>query len=129
MTFHYTRRVLIVDDERIVRDALALALKTMAGFEVVGQAANGLEAIEQHNRLLPDIVLMDAQMPRIDGITATRHIHRIKAQSCIIALMTFGDDPALRAAMMEAGATLCLSKQEGLEALELALNTVTACTQ
>jgi DNA-binding NarL/FixJ family response regulator len=126
MNFHYTHRVLIVDDEHIVRDALVRALKSMTGFKVVGLAANGLEAIEQHKRLLPDIVLMDAKMPRIDGITATRHIRRVEAHSCIIALMTYGDDPTLRAAMLEAGASLCLSKHDGLEALELALHTVTA---
>ena len=126
MNLQYTRRVLIVDDEHIVRDALARAFKTIIGFEVVGQAANGLEAIEQHKRLVPDIVLMDAHMPRIDGITATRHIHRIKTHSCIIALMTYGDDPTLCEAMLKAGATLCLSKQDGLEALERALNSIVA---
>jgi len=124
MSFHRTLRVLIVDDEAVVRNALAVALRTFGDIEVVGQARNGLEAIEQHNKLLPDIVLMDADMPRVDGITATRHIQQSKAHSRIIALMTFGDDPMLRNAMLDAGACMCLSKQDNLEVLERALRTV-----
>ena len=122
MNSPHTQRILIVDDEKIVRDALSCALKTMPGFEVVGQAEDGLEAIHQHKQLLPDIVLMDAQMPHVNGITATRQIRKSKAHSQVIALMTFGDDPLWRNAMLEAGAVLCLSKQDSLETLEAALS-------
>jgi DNA-binding NarL/FixJ family response regulator len=125
MPYHPTLRVLIVDDEYIVRDALATALRALGGIEVVGLAENGLDGIEQHKKLLPDVVLIDADMPRVDGITATRYIHKSKAHSRIIGLMTFGDDPLLQNAMLDAGASLCLSKQDSLETLERALKTVT----
>ena len=128
MPHHHKLRVLIVDDEYIVRDALAIALRTINGIEVVGQAQNGLEAIEQHKRLLPDVVLMDAEMPRVDGVTATRQIFKSNAHSRVIALMTFGDDPLLQNAMLDAGACLCLSKQDSLETLERALKTIAHTT-
>lgn len=67
-------RVLIVDDQALVRAGFAMILGAEPGIEVVGEAANGLEAIAAARRLTPDVVLMDIRMPEMDGITATRRL-------------------------------------------------------
>lgn len=69
-------RVLIVDDYAGIRDVLRAALRLESGFEVVGEAANGLEAIDLTQRLQPDLVLMDVKMPHLNGVEATRRIKR-----------------------------------------------------
>ena len=67
-------RVLIVDDNAAVRDGLCAILSAHADIEVVGKAVDGLDAVAKVNDLYPDVILMDAQMPKMDGIEATRHI-------------------------------------------------------
>ena len=67
-------RVLIVDDSSAVRDGLQSILRAHPEIEVVGEAADGLEAMDEAERLRPDVILMDAQMPEMDGVEATRRI-------------------------------------------------------
>ena len=67
-------RVLIADDSLAIRDSLASLLNPTNGFQVVGFASDGLEAVEKARELLPDVVIMDAQMPDLDGVEATRQI-------------------------------------------------------
>ena len=94
-------RVLIVDDHAVVRQGLRTFLELQDDMEVVGEAANGVEAVEQAGRLHPDIVLLDLVMPEMDGIEATRRIAACSPASRVVILTSFGDEgkvlPAIRA--------------------------------
>ncbi len=84
--------VLVVDDQRLVREGVASLLELQEGVRVVGQAMNGQEAIEQAVALKPDVILMDVRMPVMDGIAATIEVRR-RAPGCqVIMLTTFDDD-------------------------------------
>ena len=79
-------RVLLVDDHKIFRRGLAKLIEPMPGFEVVGEAGDGHEAVEQARRLQPDLILMDVQMPGLDGIKATRLIKEELPQVSVVML-------------------------------------------
>ena len=105
-------RILIVDDSTAIRDALSSLLNAENGFEVVGIAADGLEAVERAGELLPDVVLMDAQMPKKDGLSATREIREAEgsgARSLIVGMLA-SDRGALEDACRRAGMDEVLSK-------------------
>lgn len=93
--------VLIVDDHALVRQGLRTFLELHDDIEVVGEASNGAEAVEQTRQLLPEVVLMDLVMPEMDGIAATRQIRDLSPDTKVIALTSFsGDDkvfPAIKA--------------------------------
>ena len=84
-------RVLVVDDQELVRQGFVLILER-AGMEVVGQAADGVEAIAVAAATSPDVVLMDVRMPRLDGIEATRRLHAGGFTGKVLALTTFDLD-------------------------------------
>ena len=84
-------RILIVDDSAAMRDALSSLLNPANGFQVVGFAGDGLEAVERAGELLPDVVLMDSQMPNMDGVEATRHIKQTLPRVGILVLSVFAD--------------------------------------
>jgi DNA-binding NarL/FixJ family response regulator len=84
--------VLIADDQQLVREGLHLLLEMAPGICVVGEAADGAEAVERARRLQPDVVLMDVQMPRLDGVAATRQIQEACPKVKVIILTTFDDD-------------------------------------
>ena len=84
-------RILIVDDSAAMRDALSSLLNAAKGFEVVGFAGDGLEAVERAGELLPDVILMDAQMPNMDGVEATRHIKLNLPSVRVLSLSVFTD--------------------------------------
>lgn len=102
-------RVLIADDQTLVRSGFRLVLEGRDGVEVVGEAANGDEAISSVRRVHPDIVLMDVRMPLMDGIEATRRILANGAKCRVIVLTTFDLDEYVYAAMA-AGASGFLLK-------------------
>jgi DNA-binding NarL/FixJ family response regulator len=93
-------RILIADDQAITRSGLHKLLETVAGFEIVGEATNGAEAIELATHLQPDVILMDLKMPVMHGIEATRQIHRSSPHIAILIVTIFKDDtsvfPAIR---------------------------------
>lgn len=85
-------RVLLVDDQSLFREGCRTLLSVHDTLEVVGEAANGEEALQRVAALKPDVVLMDLRMPVLDGVTATRRIHAEHPQSRVIVLTTFDDD-------------------------------------
>lgn len=87
-----TIRVLIADDHLIVREGLRLILETGEGFELVGEAANGAEAVRLANELKPDVVLMDLRMPGVDGLTAIERLHVEQPQVAVVILTTYNED-------------------------------------
>jgi DNA-binding NarL/FixJ family response regulator len=115
-------RVLLVDDQRLVRSGFAMILSVEPDVEVVGEAADGAQALEQVRALRPDVVLMDVQMPVMDGIEATR---RIVADDLarVLVLTTFDDDAYVDDAL-RAGASGFLLKNSDADRLVDAVRTV-----
>ncbi|OQY21990.1 MAG: DNA-binding response regulator [Anaerolineaceae bacterium 4572_32.1] len=111
-----TIRVLLVDDQALIRDGLAIILNAQSDIRVVGQAADGREAIELAERLRPDVILMDIKMPRLDGIQATRQIKEHLAETPIIILTTYAEDELVFEGI-RAGASGYLLKDITREAL------------
>jgi DNA-binding NarL/FixJ family response regulator len=85
-------RVLIADDQQLVREGLHVLLDLISDIGVVGEASNGVEAIERARQLEPDVILMDVQMPELDGVGATRQIREACPEVKVIILTTFDDD-------------------------------------
>ncbi|MCY4725358.1 response regulator transcription factor [Nocardioides sp. STR2] len=107
--------VLLVDDHAMVRSSFAMVLSVEDDIEVVGEAADGLEAIDRARATRPDVVLMDVQMPRMDGIEATRHLVADDLGHVVI-VTTFDRDDYLFDAL-QAGASGFLLKNAGPEQL------------
>lgn len=104
-----TVRVLVVDDQLLYAEAIAVLLGMQEGIEVVGIAADGQEAIAQATDLRPDLVLMDIEMPRLDGISATRWIRRRLPETRVVVMTALtGEEYATRA--LKAGAEACVPK-------------------
>ncbi len=108
-------RVLLVDDHAMVRSGFAMVLSVEDDIEVVGEAADGIEAVEKARATRPDVVLMDVQMPRMDGIEATRHLVADDLGHVVI-VTTFDRDDYLFDAL-QAGASGFLLKNAGPEQL------------
>jgi DNA-binding NarL/FixJ family response regulator len=96
-----TIRVLIADDQPVVRDGLTMLLGLLDDVEIVGTAADGLEAVERAHAERPDIVLMDLRMARLEGAEATRQILELVPDTRVLVLTTYAEDeflfPALQA--------------------------------
>ncbi|MBI2435474.1 MAG: response regulator [Candidatus Hydrogenedentes bacterium] len=117
-------RVLLADDHELVRQGLRRIINSSGDLEVVGEAGNGEEAWEWALRLNPDVVLMDVNMPRMNGIEATRHIRRELPETAVVGL-SLHDDPQLATAMINAGAHSYITKggppEELCQALRVAV--------
>ena len=98
-----TQRILIVDDNPVLREGLKSILSQFSFFDIVGEAADGLEALNTAERLLPDLILMDISMPRMDGLTATKEIKK-KWPGTKILVFTVHLTPEYLAAASKAGA-------------------------
>lgn len=97
-------RVLIVDDQRLVRAGLRMLCESTADLDVVGEAADGMEAVRSAAELAPDVILMDLRMPGLDGIEATRQVTASRPESRVLALTTFDDDEHLYPALIAGAA-------------------------
>ncbi len=113
-------RVLLADDQRLVRESLATLVSLLGDVELVGTAADGDEAVALAARHAPDVVLMDLRMPRCDGIEATRRLSVSHPQVKVIALTTFADDESVLGAL-RAGARGYLTKDAGAEDIKAAI--------
>jgi DNA-binding NarL/FixJ family response regulator len=118
-----TIRVLLADDHAVVRDGLRAVLSQLDGFEVVGEAATGGQAVATARRTRPDVVLMDVRMPDIDGVEATRRIREIVPDTAVLMLTMFDDDVTVAAAI-KAGARGYLLKDAGHAEIANALRAV-----
>jgi len=102
-------RVLIADDHQVVREGLSAILKTKEDVEVVGVAKDGVEAVEKARQLLPDVVLMDISMPRMNGVEATREIRRENPHIGVVVLTMYAEEEYIFD-LVKAGATGYLLK-------------------
>jgi DNA-binding NarL/FixJ family response regulator len=118
-------RVLLVDDDDLMRAGLRAVLSSDSSVEVVGEAGNGRGAVERARALRPDLVLMDVRMPELDGIAATREVLATSPEVKVVILTTFEQDDYIFGAL-NAGASGFLLKRTGPEELLAAIHTVAA---
>lgn len=118
-------RVLIADDQRVVREGLATIVSGFADAEVVGLAADGIEALDLVSGCDPDVVLMDLRMPRMDGVDATREIRALHPSIPVVVLTTYADDESVLAAL-SAGAAGYLTKDASRSDIRRALEAAVA---
>jgi len=117
-------RVLAADDQRVVREGLAMLLGLLPDVEVVGTAADGEEVLALAAELRPDVILMDLRMPRMDGVEATRRLRERDPGVKVVVLTTYADDRSVLDAL-RAGALGYLTKDAGAAEIQQALHRVT----
>lgn len=120
-----TIRLLIVDDHAIVREGLVAMLETKTGIQVIGEAADGVEAVEKALLLKPDVILMDLVMPRKNGISAIHDIIERQPAARILVLSSFNEDAQV-VESMRAGALGYILKDAKMDELENAIHKVYA---
>lgn len=118
-------RVLLVDDQQLIRQGIQILLDTEPDMEVVGQAANGREALEIVDGCRPDVILMDVRMPVMDGVTATEKLSKSHPDVAVIFLTTFDDDEYIFEGL-RAGAHGFLLKDISSDEMAEAIRTVAA---
>jgi len=118
-------RVLIADDQPVVRDGLVMMLGLIDEIEIVGTAENGAQAVQLAGESTPDVVLMDLRMPDLDGVQATRTIRSTGSETQVLVLTTYADDDSLFPAL-QAGARGYLTKDATAEEIEQAIRAVAA---
>jgi|KBSMisStandDraft_5_1062788.scaffolds.fasta_scaffold16426_2 DNA-binding NarL/FixJ family response regulator len=109
-------RVLLVDDQSVVRDTLRSILRPYSEVDIVGEATDGEEAVVKVAQLQPDVVIMDIVMPRLDGIAAARQIHTVSPQTPIVGLSLHAKSYEVNA-MVQAGAFEVISKERAIDDL------------
>ena len=115
-----TVRVLLTDDQRVIREGLAMVLSHLPGVELVGAVEDGAAAVDAVDQDPPDVVLMDLRMPTMDGIEATRLIRTRHPDVRVVALTTYADNESVVGAL-RAGASGYLTKDAGAEQIHQAL--------
>ena len=118
-------RVLIADDQRVVREGLAIVVGGFPDTEVVGLAADGAEALELVESAAPDVVLMDLRMPKVDGVEATRAVRERHPHVEVVVLTTYADDDSIVAAL-SAGAAGYLTKDAARDDIRRAVEAAAA---
>jgi DNA-binding NarL/FixJ family response regulator len=118
-------RVLIADDQRVVREGLGMLVSLIDEVEVVGSASNGAEAVRLAEAHRPDVILMDLRMPDVDGVAATRDLRQRLPGARVLVLTTYADDAAIMSAL-NAGAAGYLTKDASAEQIETAIRAVHA---
>ena len=118
-------RVLIADDQRVVREGLTMLVGLIDDIEVVGTARDGNEAVDGAQRERPDVVLMDLRMPELEGAEATRLIRATLPDTQVLVLTTYADDESLFPAL-QAGARGYLTKDASAEEIEQAIRALAA---
>ncbi|TBR59137.1 response regulator transcription factor [Mastigocladus laminosus UU774] len=116
-------KVLLVDDQNLIRQGLKALLELEPDLEIVGEAENGKSAIHLIEQLYPDVILMDIRMPIMDGVAATREIHKRFPNIQILVLTTFDNDEYVTAALQN-GAMGYLLKDTPSEELAVAIRAV-----
>ncbi|MFD4611825.1 response regulator [Streptomyces sp. NPDC058440] len=122
---HRPIRVLLADDEEMIRHSLRLILSHTDGVEVVGEAANGEEAVRVATEVLPDVVLIDVRMPVLDGISVVERLLVLDPRPQVVMLTTFGDEENVTGAL-RAGATGFLLKAGSVQELISAVRSAAA---
>jgi len=118
-------RVLVADDQKVVRDGLSVILGLLPGIEVVGAAVDGDDAFRQALAMAPDVVLMDLHMPNCDGFEAIRRLALARPRISVVVLTTYSDDASVLAAL-RAGARGFLTKDAGAAEIREAVSVVSA---
>jgi DNA-binding NarL/FixJ family response regulator len=118
-------RVLIADDQKIVREGLVSLIGLLPGIAVVGAATDGDDAVRQALELQPDVVLMDLNMPRCNGVEATERLRRLRPDVAVVVLTTYSDDAWVFSAL-QAGARGFLTKDAGADEILRAITDVAA---
>jgi DNA-binding NarL/FixJ family response regulator len=118
-------RVLIADDHKVVREGLVALIGLLPGISVVGSAVDGEDAIRQVSQLEPDVVLMDLNMPRCNGVEATERLRELRPGIAVVALTTYSDDAWVFSAL-QAGARGFLTKDAGADEIHRAITAVAA---
>lgn len=118
-------KVLIADDQKVVREGLVSLIGLLPGISVVGAATDGDDAVRQAVALRPDVVLMDLNMPRCNGVEATERLRRLQPATAVVVLTTFSDDTWVFSAL-QAGARGFLTKDAGADEILRAITDVAA---
>ena len=118
-----TTTIIIADDHRLFRQGLVVLLREQSGWEVVGEAGSGEEALQLASTLKPDIAVIDVEMPGIGGIEATRRIRGSSVDTRVIALSMYADE-YYRERMRKAGASAYVLKNEAIDQLVHAIDAV-----
>ena len=118
-------RVLIADDQRVVRDGLNMLVALIDGVEIVGLASDGAEAVRLAEAHRPDVIMMDLRMPGVDGVAATADVRQRLPGTQVLVLTTYADEAAILGAL-RAGALGYLTKDASAEQIEAAVRAVHA---
>ena len=121
------KRILLVDDNALIRGLVRLYIESRPGFEVCGEAADGVEGIEKGEELKPDLIVLDFSMPRANGLQAAKILHEVAPNTPIILLTIYKDIIPLAVARA-AGVASVLSKTDQLTVLADEIERLTSST-